>query len=80
MMVEVSIGEGLDATFAKKCAKFRHGSIAATACLGRLSRLYRLRVSAYSFEFRVLSFGAYSIVVNWVGMIGLLSLSGLGFV
>ena len=54
--VGVSIGESLDAMFAKKCAKFRHGSIAAIADLGRLSRRYRLRVSAYSFEFRVASF------------------------
>jgi hypothetical protein len=43
------LAKNFDATFAKKCAKFRHGSIAATACLGRLSRRYRLPVLGLQF-------------------------------
>ena len=52
MMVKVSIGEGLDATFAKKCAKFRHGSIATSSFLGRLGYL----LSASSFQLPASSF------------------------
>ena len=52
-------GENLHATFAKKCAKFRHGSIATSSFLGRLGYLLSaasFRLPATSDEFRVASF------------------------